>query len=315
MGGYGAANIALHHPELFGQVVPIDGYFHVDDTSGVFAHDLAAIDANTPELHVAAARDQRMLVIDSRNDDDRVVKGEPKQFADQLVAAHVPVSYEQLDGNHSWASVAAAFPDIVRFLDASWSTLQPPVPVPAHTAAAGTRQWSGTVGGARVDVSVIPSGSATVASLERTRAALGAAPASYVLVTVANPRTASHPASVFKVSFVRTDGTTVDANPARSVLASWVQERQRTRSRRTSSTGTAATSGTAGTAGTATTEAPAEVAAIAAAQQVEAGLTEPGLVAPGASGAMLLVTTAPLGEVQLVFAGDSYGDGSLAPVG
>ncbi len=56
MGGYGAVNLALRHPDLYGQVVPIAGYFHVDDTSGVFGNQLAAIDANTPELHLAGAR-------------------------------------------------------------------------------------------------------------------------------------------------------------------------------------------------------------------------------------------------------------------
>ena len=34
MGGYGAVNLALRHPDLYGQVVPIAGYFHVDDPSG-----------------------------------------------------------------------------------------------------------------------------------------------------------------------------------------------------------------------------------------------------------------------------------------
>ena len=39
MGGYGAVNLALRHPDLYGEVVPIAGYFHVDDPSGVFGHN------------------------------------------------------------------------------------------------------------------------------------------------------------------------------------------------------------------------------------------------------------------------------------
>jgi S-formylglutathione hydrolase FrmB len=308
MGGYGAVNVALQHPDLYGQVVPIDGYFHVDDTAHVFDHDLAAIDANTPELHLAAARDQRMLVIDGSHNDDRVVKGESKQFADDLVAAHVPVSYEQLDGDHTWASVAAAFPDVVRFLDASWATLQPPVPMPAQVST-GTQQWSGTVGGAQVEVSVIPKGSVTVSTLERTRTSLGAAPVSYVLLTVANPGAATHPVSLFKVSFVAADGTTVDANPAHSVLANWLQAREHRRRRSTSTTVASA----AAAATTSTAEAPVDAAVLTAAQQVEAGLVQPSPVAAGSRTTTVLVTTSPLRSVHLVFAGDSYGDGSLAP--
>jgi S-formylglutathione hydrolase FrmB len=309
MGGYGAVNVALHHPELYGQVVPIDGYFHVDDTAGVFDHDLTAIDANTPELHGADARDQRVLVIDGSHNDDRVVKGESKQFADDLVAAHVPVSYEQLDGDHTWASVAAAFPDVVRFLDSSWGALQPPVPMPARVSTVGTRQWNGKVGGAEVDVSVIPTGSVTVSKLEHTRSSLGAAPVSYVFLTVSNPRGATHPVSLFKVSFVQADGTTVDANPARSVLANWLQARERRRP----STGIATSAPARDPSRDATRDAPLDAAALTAAQQVEAGFSQPSPVDPGSLSTTLLVTTTPLRSVDLVFAGDSYGDGSLAP--
>src|SRR6185312_14893020 len=109
MGGYGAVNLALRHPDLYGQVVPIAGYFHVDDPSGVFAHELAAIDANTPELHLTDARRERILVVDGDEGSDRVVSGESRLFYEQLVTAHVPASYEQLTGGHSWTFVAGAF--------------------------------------------------------------------------------------------------------------------------------------------------------------------------------------------------------------
>jgi S-formylglutathione hydrolase FrmB len=36
MGGYGATNLALRHPDLFGQLVSVAGYHHVDDPDGVF---------------------------------------------------------------------------------------------------------------------------------------------------------------------------------------------------------------------------------------------------------------------------------------
>jgi S-formylglutathione hydrolase FrmB len=36
MGGYGAMNIAMQNPGVFGQVVSIAGYFVVNDLSGMF---------------------------------------------------------------------------------------------------------------------------------------------------------------------------------------------------------------------------------------------------------------------------------------
>ena len=214
MGGYGAVNLALRHPDLYGQVVPIAGYFHIDDTAGVFAHQLAAIEANTPELHLTDARRQRILLVDGDAGGDRVVTGESRIFYQQRVAAHVPVSYEQLTGTHSWAFVAAAFPDVGQFLDADWSTLQPPVPEPSAESRADTvRRWRGRLSGAEVDVTMIAAHDSRATDLERVRSALGAAPVSYVVVTLTNPATASSSESLFKVSLVDGAGTTVDANP------------------------------------------------------------------------------------------------------
>jgi hypothetical protein len=294
-------NLALRHPDLYGQVVPIAGYFHVDDTSGVFGNQLATIDANTPELHLADARRERILVVDGDQGRDRVVKGESHLFYEQLVAAHVPASYEQLAGDHSWAFVAAAFPDVARFLEADWSTLQPPVPeASAGEGSEATGRWQGDLSGAQTQVSLISAHDPRAARLEVVRAALGAAPVSYVVVTLSNPASASAPVSLFKASLVDTAGTTVDANPAPSVLAEWLTEATRPRRGRSP-----AVPGNA--AGRRTPNA----SLISEVQELERSLRGQTVVAPGQTKTTVLVTTAVVRDVALVFVGDSFAVGTL----
>ena len=139
----------------------------------MFAHQLAAINANTPELHLTDTRRERILVVDGDRRSDRVVSGESRLFYEQLVTAHVPASYEQLTGGHSWTFVADAFPDVVRFLEADWSTLQPPVPeVPAMNRVEATGQWQGGLAGANVEVSLVSASDPRAARLEHLRVAL-----------------------------------------------------------------------------------------------------------------------------------------------
>jgi S-formylglutathione hydrolase FrmB len=306
MGGYGAVNLALRHPDLYGQVVPIAGYFHVDDTSGVFGNQLAAIDANTPELHLASAGGARILIVDGDQGRDRVVKGESQLFYQQLVAAHVPASYEQLVGNHSWAFVAAAFPDVARFLDADWSTLRPPVPEPAvGERSEATGHWHGDLSGAHVEVSLVSASDARAARIEGVRAALGAAPVSYVVVTLSNPAGASAPVSLFKSSLVDAAGTTVDANPASSVLDEWLTEATRRPPGRRSATSTTGATVTSGPAAAGGRRAP-DAAAISGARELERALRDQTVVAPGETKTAVLVTTAVVRDVASVFVGNSF---------
>ena len=52
MGGYGAANLALRHPTVFGAVASFAGYFHIDDPDSVFGGDPRVESANDPAVLV-----------------------------------------------------------------------------------------------------------------------------------------------------------------------------------------------------------------------------------------------------------------------
>ncbi|MBS2535445.1 hypothetical protein KGQ20_22025 [Catenulispora sp. NF23] len=122
IGGYGAMNLGLRHPDLFGQVVSVSGYFRVDDTSGMFAKHRAAIAANTPDTMVRAASGRRFLLIESKNESEPLIAGQAADFAGRLRSCHCAgdVELRMERGDHNVDFVGAQTPAIVAFLDAGW---------------------------------------------------------------------------------------------------------------------------------------------------------------------------------------------------
>jgi S-formylglutathione hydrolase FrmB len=120
MGGYGAANLAQHHPDLFGQLVSIAGYYHIDDLSGMGAGSPVWADAYSPDRHVGALVGTRTLIIVDSGEDDPLINGEGARFAALQRADGQNPTFVVAPGNHSWTMVAGQVPAIVAFLDAGW---------------------------------------------------------------------------------------------------------------------------------------------------------------------------------------------------
>jgi S-formylglutathione hydrolase FrmB len=125
MGGYGAMNLAMTHRGMFGQVVAIGGYFHVDDPDAMLGTSPATIAANSPDRHPGAALGVRLLLMDGTGDHDASARGQTTAFAATLTAAHVPVTADLLPGGHTWAFVTATIPRLLAFLAAGWTPEQP----------------------------------------------------------------------------------------------------------------------------------------------------------------------------------------------
>jgi S-formylglutathione hydrolase FrmB len=124
MGGYGAMNLALRHPEVFGQVVSMAGYFHVDDPDGMFGKDPAAIAANSPDQHVAVARRLRILLLSGDHDTEPVVTGESQRFKTLLEQHHIPATLSMTPGGHDWGWAASQFPTLIHFLGQRWRAVE-----------------------------------------------------------------------------------------------------------------------------------------------------------------------------------------------
>lgn len=101
MGGFGAMNIAVHHPDVFGFVISLGGYYTAEGS--VWDNNAAYIRANSPQdtlpgdplawnLHIflgVATKDQPYAV-------------DALRFAQVLVRLHIPYRLDAEPGYHSW---------------------------------------------------------------------------------------------------------------------------------------------------------------------------------------------------------------------
>lgn len=123
MGGYGAANLALQNPVLFGQWVSLDGYFKIDDPDGIFAGQ-AAQNTNSPDQHAAAGADQRVLLIQGTTE-GQLVDGEAPRMAGLLAKAGAAVTVWTREGGHTWTFVLSQWTPMLDWLAVGWAGRRP----------------------------------------------------------------------------------------------------------------------------------------------------------------------------------------------
>jgi S-formylglutathione hydrolase FrmB len=120
MGGYGAMNLALRHPSLYGQIVAISGYYHVDDPSHMFGNKPSAITANSPDHHAIDARGKHVLLMDGTDDGLPLVEGETLRMAGILRSIGVHPTVHFAPGEHTWQYVGSQMPYVISFLERGW---------------------------------------------------------------------------------------------------------------------------------------------------------------------------------------------------
>jgi S-formylglutathione hydrolase FrmB len=120
MGGYGATNLALRHPDLFGQLISVAGYYHVSDPDGIFGGDSTLIEANSPDQNLGHARNLRIMLLDCEGEDLPLVQGEAARFHELLKRAGVPSTLAYAPGYHDLSYAESQWPTEVTFLEAGW---------------------------------------------------------------------------------------------------------------------------------------------------------------------------------------------------
>jgi len=105
-GGYGAVNIALHHPGEFGVVESWSGYMRADDLGAIFEHRRALLAYNTPLDTLSAVaptlrRAHTYFWFYSGKDDSFRLQN--AAFARELAAAGIAHRFFLVDGGHNWA--------------------------------------------------------------------------------------------------------------------------------------------------------------------------------------------------------------------
>ena len=130
MGGYGAAIIGLHHPELFGQVVTLAGYFVIDDLANTFGPGL---DSNkkhkyqTPSTYLKVANKIRWYLGESNQDYTILIRGQAALWGAKLklVKASFTLS-TKISGGHSFIFVGAEIPRVANWF--KWGVITPRYP-------------------------------------------------------------------------------------------------------------------------------------------------------------------------------------------
>jgi enterochelin esterase-like enzyme len=105
-GGYGAINIALHHPHEFGIVESWSGYEKAAHNHSIFGRKLELVAGNSPAMylpHVARALRRAGTYFWFYSGLDDPLRKQNRGFANELSWAHIPHRFEELQGGHNWA--------------------------------------------------------------------------------------------------------------------------------------------------------------------------------------------------------------------
>ena len=122
MGGYGAAALALRHPDEYRQVAAFGGYFRIDDPDNVFRGSPAA---HSPDRLLGAAGGQRYFLVEGRDEHSALqhgsIRGEADRFAAALRSHQVTVAVSHPPGGHGNDAWYPQLGAMVDFLDSGWS--------------------------------------------------------------------------------------------------------------------------------------------------------------------------------------------------
>ena len=101
MGGFGATNIALHHPDVFGFVISLGGYYRAEGS--IWGSNPNYIRQNSPADVLPTDKPawsiQYYLGAGSK---DQPYYTDTLQFGQELAALHIPYQFDLQIGYHSW---------------------------------------------------------------------------------------------------------------------------------------------------------------------------------------------------------------------
>ena len=118
MGGYGAAIIGLHHPNLFGQVVTIAGYFVIDDLTNAFGSGAETDKKHvyqTPSSFLKVASKIRWFLGESNQDYTVLIRGQAATWGAKLKKVKANYTLSSVSGGHSYVFVGAEIPIVLEW--------------------------------------------------------------------------------------------------------------------------------------------------------------------------------------------------------
>jgi S-formylglutathione hydrolase FrmB len=120
MGGFGAAAVALRHPELYSQVVSLAGYFHLDDPDKVFGTTKATQDDHDPTALVSHSAGYRWFLAEADADALALTAHDAERYSALLEKAGATVQLVRTQGSHAAGWAINQLPAAARFLSRGW---------------------------------------------------------------------------------------------------------------------------------------------------------------------------------------------------
>ena len=136
MGGYGAAIIGLHHPELFTQIATLAGYFITDDLTNAFGTNKTT---QTPSAYLKRANQFEWFLAEGKDDYTEPIRGQAASWAAKLKKVRAKYVLQTPSGGHSFTFVAGEVPLIAKWF------VWPKAPSPSPNLTSPTPQPTDTV--------------------------------------------------------------------------------------------------------------------------------------------------------------------------
>ncbi len=101
MGGFGATNIAVHHPEVFGYVISLGGYYHAEGS--IWDNNAAYMRLNSPaDVLPTNKHAWKLQFFLGAGTKDQPYYTYTQQFAQELDRLHIAYQLDVQQGYHSW---------------------------------------------------------------------------------------------------------------------------------------------------------------------------------------------------------------------
>ena len=102
MGGFGATNIAVHHPDIFGSVISLGGYYYAE--GGIWGNNAAYMQQNSPgDVILSKKQAWQLLFFLGAGTNDQPYYKYTLQFAHELAKLHIAYHLDIRKGYHSWS--------------------------------------------------------------------------------------------------------------------------------------------------------------------------------------------------------------------
>ena len=103
MGGFGATNIAVHHPDIFGSVISLGGYYYAE--GGIWGNNAAYMQQNSPAAVLPAKKQAwKLQFFLGAGTQDQPYFTDTQQFARELDGLHILYHLDIQKGYHSWTT-------------------------------------------------------------------------------------------------------------------------------------------------------------------------------------------------------------------